>query len=211
MNFRAFDVLFAVVVILAVVAAVSSLYLGDPYAAVVVAAFAGGASAFLYLTMRVKIAGILNVVDKRLADNEASLEQHRDAVQGSLRALENYATESNRRLADHVEKIAADLSALRESSGASLAEYNANVERAVQSSLAVRQALDAVTAEMGRRLAANEKTTQETATDIHRFTQDFNAFVADELAFRKKIEDHLADRVAYLEDFIREKRKSLQI
>jgi len=41
--------------------------------------------------------------------------------------------------------------------------------------------------------------------------EDFDAFATDEHHFREVIEASLAERVSYLEDFIREKRKSLQI
>lgn len=211
MNFKTFDVLFAAVVLLAAVAAVSSFYLENPYPAVVVAAFAGGGTAFLYLTLRVKIAGILKVVEKRLADAEASFNLYRDWTQGAIRALEDKINAGDQEMAKHIEKTAGDVAELKRSLSASLAQYNANVERAAQSALAVRQTLDATSAELERRLAANEKATQEALADVRRFAQDFNDFVVDEQLFRKKIEDHVADRVAYLEDFIREKRKSLQI
>ena len=69
MGFRVFDILYAVVLLLAAVAAVATFYLVEPYPVLIVAAFAAGAATFLYLTVRVKLGGIVETVDRRLAEH----------------------------------------------------------------------------------------------------------------------------------------------
>jgi hypothetical protein len=51
----------------------------------------------------------------------------------------------------------------------------------------------------------------ETTKLLAGLREEFDSFVTDEQHFREVIESSLAERVSYLEDFIREKRKSLQI
>jgi len=52
---------------------------------------------------------------------------------------------------------------------------------------------------------------EETTKLLADFREEFDSFTTDEHHFREVMEASLAERVSYLEDFIREKRKSLQI
>jgi len=211
MGFRVFDVLFAVVLVLAAVAAAAAFYLVEPYPAVIVAAFAAGAATFLYLMVRVKLGGIVETVDLRLAEQEVEAAKHREALQKSFAEIERLTRTTSEQLEAASEKSLQDVDALRKNVRAVIDKFNGQLETMAATVAELKKSGDADAAATAEKIAALERGREEAGETLAKLTGDFEAFVNDEHAFREAIESRLAERVTYLEDFIREKRKSLQI
>jgi septal ring factor EnvC (AmiA/AmiB activator) len=211
MGFRIFDLLFAVVLLLAAVAAVGAFYLVEPYPAVIVAAFAAGAATFLYLTIRVKLGGIIGTVDRRLEEQELEASKHRAALEKSFADIENLTRSMREQIGAAGEQNAADVEALRKNVNSLVKQYNERLEVAVAALNELKQSHDKHASAFAEKLAALEGNHNEAAETLVVIRDEFNSFVADERKFREDIDSRLEERVAYLEDFIREKRKSLQI
>ncbi|UCH79071.1 MAG: hypothetical protein JSU81_03740 [Candidatus Coatesbacteria bacterium] len=211
MGFRVFDVLFVAVLILAAVAAYAAYNLVEPYPAVIVAAFAAGATAFLYLTVRVKLGGIVETVERRLADQESEAVRHREALDQSFADIEKLTRTMREQIQASQDKTAADLEAVRKNVTTTLEQATRKLEQTAAALAELKTATDKYAATADGRLEGQEARLAETTQLLHALQDEFNSFVADESSFRDGVQAQLADRVAYLEDFIREKRKSLQI
>jgi hypothetical protein len=207
MGFRVFDVLYACVLVLAAVAAAAAFYLVEPYPAVIVAAFAAGAATFLYLTVRVKLGGIVATVDRRLDEQEAEAARHREALEQSFADIEHLTRTMREQIKAMEEKNLREADVLRKNVGTVIGKFNGELEKMGATAAGLKKAVDADV----EKIAALEREQLEAAELLKNLADDLNAFVADEHTFRDNIESRLKDRVAYLEDFIREKRKSLQI
>ena len=129
MGFRLFDALFAVVLLLAAVAVAAAFYLVSPYPAVIVAAFAAGATAFLYLTVRAKLGGIVETVERRLATQESEAAQHRMALEQSFADIERLTRTMREQVEAANEKSAQDDETLRKNINDVLARFAAEVEK----------------------------------------------------------------------------------
>jgi methyl-accepting chemotaxis protein len=211
MGFRVFDVLYAVVLVLAAVAVAAAFYLVEPYPAVIVAAFAAGAATFLYLTVRVKLGGIVQTVDRRLAEQEAEAAQHREALEKSFADIERLTRTMREQLQAANDKSLQDIGTLRANVRTIIDKFNGQLEKMATGMNELKKSLEADAATAGEKIAALENGHEEAGKTVLKLSADFDAFVSDESAFRENIESRLAERVTYLEDFIREKRKSLQI
>jgi methyl-accepting chemotaxis protein len=211
MGFRLFDVLYAVVLVLAVVAAVAAFYLVEPYPAVIVAAFAAGAATFLYLTVRVKLGGIVQTVDRRLAEQEAEAARHREALDKSFAEIEHLTRTMREQLQAANDKSLKDIGTLRTNVRTIIDKFNVQLEKIAAGMNELKKSLEGDAATAAEKIAALENGREETDKTVLKLAADFEAFVSDENAFREAMESRLAERVTYLEDFIREKRKSLQI
>jgi chromosome segregation ATPase len=211
MGFRIFDILFVAVLILAAVAAVGAFYLVDPYPAVIVAAFAAGAVTFLYLTIRVKLGGIIGTVDRRLEEQELEAAKHRAALEKSFADIEHLTRSMRERIGAASEQNAADVEALRKNVKSLIEKYDERLEATAAALNEFKQSYDRNSSTCGEKLAALESGHAEAAETLAVIRDEFTSFVADERKFRDDIDSRLEERVAYLEDFIREKRKSLQI
>jgi len=211
MGFRVFDVLYAVVLVLAAVAAAAAFYLVEPYPAVIVAAFAAGAATFLYLTVRVKLGGIVQTVDRRLAEQEAEAARHREALEKSFAEIEHLTRTMSEQLKATNDKSLKDIGTLRTNVRAIIDKFNGQLEKTAAGMNELKKSLEDDAATAKEKIAALENGHEETGKTVLKLAADFEVFVSDEGAFREDIEARLAERVTYLEDFIREKRKSLQI
>lgn len=211
MGFRLFDILFAVVLVLAAVAVAAAFYLVSPYPAVIVAAFAAGATAFLYLTVRAKLGGILEKVERRLATQESNAAEHRAALDKSFADIERLTRTIREQVEAANEKSAQDNEALRNNVNDVLAQFAAQIEKSSSTVNETKQVLDKKAAVLHERVRELEHFRDATAKMLAGFREEFDAFTTEEQHFREVIEASLAERVSYLEDFIREKRKSLQI
>jgi len=211
MDLRAFDVLCALIVALGIAVAAAAPYLDEPYPAVVVAAFATGALVFIYLTIRIKFAGVMKLTHLRLEEAEAAAAAHRQQTEKSFKEIEELGRGVQDQLAASNDRARRDLETLRKNVNDVITHINRQLE-------GFHGAVGEIKAEYGPALAALQKqaaAANQMYDDIRKQLQavvdDFNSYVADEQRFRDVIQNRLADRVAYLEDFIREKRKSLQI
>ncbi|HUV86429.1 MAG TPA: hypothetical protein VMX79_04895 [bacterium] len=211
MGFRLFDVLFAVVLVLAAVAVAAAFYLVSPYPAVIVAAFAAGATTFLYLTVRAKLGGILETVERRLATQEHEAAEHRAALDKSFAEIERLTRTIREQVQAANEKSARENEALRKNVNDVLARFAAQIEKTTSTVDDTKQVLDKKAAVLHERVRELEHYREETAKLLAGFREEFDTFTTDEQHFREVMEASLAERVSYLEDFIREKRKSLQI
>ena len=211
MEFRTFDILFVVVLALGIAAAALSPYLEEPYPVVIMTAFAVGAVAFLYLTVRIKFGGIMKTVDQRLGEEEAAFATHRERTAKTFTEMETATKGLREAVQTAGERSGRDVDGLRKSVADFTGQLNQQVEALASSVREVKQTHASGLAAFQDRLAAFERARQETDAVVSTLTSDFNAFVADEQHFRDVIQGRIADRVSYLEDFIREKRKSLQI
>lgn len=211
MGFRLFDVLFAVVLVLAAVAVGAAFYLVSPYPAVIVAAFAAGATTFLYLTVRAKLGGILETVERRLATQEHEAAEHRSALDKSFAEIERLTRTIREQVRAANENGARDNEALRKNVNDVLARFAAQIEKTTSTVDDTKQVLDKKATVLHERVRELEHYREETATLLADFREEFDTFTTDEQHFREVMEASLAERVSYLEDFIREKRKSLQI
>jgi len=206
-----FDVLFAVVLVLAAVAVAAAFYLVSPYPAVIVAAFAAGATTFLYLTVRAKLGGILETVERRLATQEHEAAEHRAALDKSFAEIERLTRTIREQVQAANEKSARENEALRKNVNDVLARFAAQIEKTTSTVDDTKQVLDKKAAVLHERVRELEHYREETAKLLAGFREEFDTFTTDEQHFREVMEASLAERVSYLEDFIREKRKSLQI
>jgi len=211
MGFRVFDVLYAGVLLLAAVAAVAAFYLVEPYPVLIVAAFAAGAATFLYLTVRVKLGGIVETVDRRLAEQEAEAIEHREALDKSFAEIEHLTRTTREQLQATNEKSLKDIDTLRKNVRTIIDKFNGQLEKMAVGMTEVKKSVDVDAAAVKEKIAVLERGHEETETMLENLAGDFKTFADDARAFREAIESRLAERVAYLEDFIREKRKSLQI
>jgi ElaB/YqjD/DUF883 family membrane-anchored ribosome-binding protein len=211
MGFRVFDVLFVAVLILAAVAAYAAFNLVEPYPAVIVAAFAAGATVFLYLTVRVKLGGIVETVERRLGDQESEAVRHREALDQSFADIEKLTRTMREQIQASQDKTAADLEAVRKNVTSTLEQATRKLEQTAAAVAELKTATEKYAATADGRLEGQEARLAETTQLLHSLQDEFNSFVAEEGVFRDALQAQLADRVAYLEDFIREKRKSLQI
>lgn len=211
MGFRVFDVLYAVVLVLAAVAVAAAFYLVEPYPAVIVAAFAAGAATFLYLTVRVKLGGIIQTVDRRLGEQEAEAARHREALDKSFAEIERLTRTMREQLQAASEKNLQDIGKLRTNVRAIIDKFNGQLEKTASGMNELKKSLEADAATSAEKIAALENGHEDTEKTLLKLSADFEAFVSDEGTFRENIDSRLAERVTYLEDFIREKRKSLQI
>ncbi len=211
MGFRLFDILFAVVLVLAAVAVAGAFYLVTPYPAVIVAAFAAGATTFLYLTVRAKLGGIVETVERRLASQEQEAAEHREALDKSFAEIERLTRTMREQVRAANEKSAQNNDALRKNVNDVLAQFAARIEKATSTVNETKQVLDKSAAVLRERVSELENYREETTKLLADFREEFDSFTTDEHHFRGVIEASLAERVSYLEDFIREKRKSLQI
>ena len=207
MGFRLFDILFAAVLVLAAVAVAAAFYLVTPYPAVIVAAFAAGATTFLYLTVRAKLGGIVETVERRLASQEQEAAEHRK----SFAEIERLTRTMREQVRAATEKSAQNNDALRKNVNDVLARFAARIEKATSTVNETKQVLDKKAAVLHERVSELENYREETTKLLADFREEFDSFTTDEHHFREVIEASLAERVSYLEDFIREKRKSLQI
>lgn len=211
MGFRVFDILYAVVLVLAAVAAAAAFYLVEPYPAVIVAAFAAGAATFLYLTVRVKLGGIIQTVDRRLAEQEAEAARHREALEKSFAEIERLTRTMREQLQAANDKSLQDIGTLRTNVRTIIDKFNGQLEKMATGMNELKKSLESEDATAAEKIADLENGHENTEKTVLKLSADFEAFVSDENAFREAIESRLAERVTYLEDFIREKRKSLQI
>jgi methyl-accepting chemotaxis protein len=211
MGFRVFDILYAVVLVLAAVAVAAAFYLVEPYPAVIVAAFAAGAATFLYLTVRVKLGGIIQTVDRRLAEQEAEAARHREALEKSFAEIERLTRTMREQLQATDDKNLQDISTLRTNVRTIIDKFNGQLEKMATGMNELKKSVETDAAKAGEKITALESGQEETEKTVLKLSADFEAFVSEESAFREVIESKLAERVTYLEDFIREKRKSLQI
>jgi methyl-accepting chemotaxis protein len=211
MGFRVFDILYAVVLVLAAVAVAAAFYLVEPYPAVIVAAFAAGAATFLYLTVRVKLGGIIQTVDRRLAEQEAEAARHREALEKSFAEIERLTRTMREQLQATDDKNLQDISTLRTNVRTIIDKFNGQLEKMATGMNELKKSVETDAAKAGEKITALESGQEETEKTVLKLSADFEAFVSEENAFREVIESKLAERVTYLEDFIREKRKSLQI
>jgi len=211
MGFRLFDVLFAAVLVLAAVAVGAAFYLVTPYPAVIVAAFAAGATAFLYLTVRAKLGGIVRTVERRLANQEREAAEHRAGLNKSFADIERLTRTIREQVTATNEKSARDGEALRKNVNDVIAQFKAQIEKMASTLNDTKGVLDKKAAVLHERVRELEDNREETARLLANLREDFDVFATDEHHFREIIEASLAERVSYLEDFIREKRKSLQI
>jgi DNA repair exonuclease SbcCD ATPase subunit len=211
MNFRVFDFLFGTVLICGIVAAGATFFVPDPYPIAVVGAFAAGAMAFLYFLVRVKVGGVARILDERLAEQEAEAARHRDALQKSFASIENLTQVMSQQLAAAAEKNRADFETLNKNVAVTINQFNSHLEKLAAAEAELRAAHERAVGTLAGRLEGSEKTCHELRSGLDALANDYHAFVTDERHFRDTIQNRLAERVAYLEDFIREKRKSLQI
>jgi hypothetical protein len=211
MGFRVFDVLYVVVLLLAAVAGAAAFYLVEPYPVLIVAAFAAGAATFLYLTVRVKLGGIVETVDRRLAEQEAEALKHREALQKSFAEIEHLTRTMREQIKAANDKSLHDIDTLRTNVRAIIDKFNAQLEKAATMMTETKKSVAAETAAAREKITTLETGHEDTARTLVKLVSDFDTFAADERAFREAIDSRLKERVAYLEDFIREKRKSLQI
>jgi len=211
MGYRLFDVLFAAVLVLAAVAVGAAFYLVPPYPVVIVAAFAAGATTFLYLTVRAKLGGIVETVERRLVKQEREAAEHRTALDKSFAEIERLTRTVREQVTAAHEKSARDNEALRKNVNDVIAQFNTQLEKMASTLNDTKGILDKKSAVLHERVRELENNREEVARLVADLREDLDAFATDEHHFREVIEASLADRVSYLEDFIREKRKSLQI
>ncbi len=211
MRFSVFDFLFALVLVLAAVAAAAAFVLVEPYPAVIVAAFAAGAATFLYLTIRVKMGGIVATVERRLEEQEAAAAEHRQAIDKSFAELEKLSRETHEQITAANDKSHREVEALRANVNGVIKEFNGQVSKIAASLREIQTKYDTSVTGLEKNLAATARDHKKTAASLEKLTADFNDFVAEEQGFRKTMGAELAQRVSELRDFIREKRKSLQI
>jgi flagellar biosynthesis chaperone FliJ len=211
MGFRLFDILFAVVLVLAAVAVAAAFYLISPYPAVIVAAFAAGATTFLYLTVRAKLGGILETLERRLATQESEAAEHRAALDKSFAEIERLTRSIREQVEAANEKGVQNNEALRKNVNDALAQFAAQIEKSSAAVDETKQVLNKKAAVLHERVRELEHFRDATTKMLADFREEFDAYTTDEQHFREVMEASLAERVSYLEDFIREKRKSLQI
>jgi ABC-type transporter Mla subunit MlaD len=109
------------------------------------------------------------------------------------------------------EKSARDNEALRKNVNDVIAQFNTQLEKMASTLDDTKGVMDKKAAVLHERIRELENSREEAAKLLANLREDFDAFATDEHHFREVIEASLAERVSYLEDFIREKRKSLQI
>ncbi|NIT37045.1 MAG: hypothetical protein GTN49_11200 [candidate division Zixibacteria bacterium] len=211
MAFRIFDALFVVVLLLAAVVALAAFYLVEPYPVLIVAAFAAGATAFLYLTVRVKLGGIVATVERRLAAQEEQAVKHRGALDKSFADIERLTRTMREQVTAANKKSSRENEALRENVNSVISKFNAQLETMAATLNESKQVFDKKAAVLHERVKVLENSREEIEKLLRHLKEEFDAFVSDEQHFREVIDASLAERVSYLEDFIREKRKSLQI
>jgi uncharacterized protein YPO0396 len=211
MNFRTFDLLFATVVALAAVAAGGAFFLVQPYPAIIAVAFAAGAATFLYITVRVKFGGIMETVETRLSDQEYAAASHKQVLDKSFAEIDNLTRAMREQIIATGDKNVRELTALRDNVNAAIGEFNQQLVALAEGIQEVKKTQAAAAARLDPRLTGLEKTASHTAASLKNLADNFNEYVADEQTFRDAINRKLGEKVAYLEDFIREKRKSLQI
>ncbi len=211
MGFRLFDVLFAIVLALAAVAVAAAFYLVTPYPVVIVAAFAAGATTFLYLTVRAKLGGMVETVERRLAAQEQKAAEHRAALEKSFADIERLTRTMREQVQAANEKSARDNEELRAHVNDVLARFKSQIESMASTLNLTKKGLEEKAAALHESVQELENFRENTTASLAEFRAEFDAFTTDEQHFREVIEASLAERVSYLEDFIREKRKSLQI
>jgi cytochrome c556 len=211
MNFRTFDILFALVLAVGVAAAVVGFYVVDPYPTVVAAAFAAGASAFLYFALRIKTGGAATALNRRLDAEGAARAREREEMKETLTGLEALTQRTRDQLHAEGERTRAEVEILRKNVTGVLTQFQTQLERATAAENELRGLHERQTAATDARITAIEAAAAALRAGADALAADFNAYVADEHHFREVIQNRLAERVTYLEDFIREKRKSLQI
>jgi chromosome segregation ATPase len=211
MGLRIFDALFLVVLLLAAVAILAAFYLVEPYPVLIVAAFAAGATAFLYLTVRVKLGGIVATVERRLAGQEEQALRHREALDKSFADIERLTRTMREQVTAANEKSSRENEALRENVNSVISKFKAQLETMAATVEECKGVFDKKAAVLHERAKALENSREEIEKTLRSLKEEFDAFVSDEQHFREVIDASLAERVSYLEDFIREKRKSLQI
>ena len=109
------------------------------------------------------------------------------------------------------DKSLEDIGTLRTNVRTIIDKFNVQLEKMATGMNEFKKSLDADAAAANEKIAALENGHEEAEKTVLKLYADFEAFVSDEHAFREDIDSRLAERVTYLEDFIREKRKSLQI
>lgn len=211
MGFRLFDVLFAVVLALAAVSAAAAFYLVTPYPAVIIAVFAAGATTFLYLTVRAKLGGIVATVERRLAAQELKAAEHRAALEKSFADIERLTRTMREQVRAANEKSVRDNEELRGYVNDVLARFKTQIESMASTLNVTKKGLEEKAAALDESVGTLEIFRENATATLAEFRAEFDAFTTDEQHFREVIEASLAERVSYLEDFIREKRKSLQI
>jgi ElaB/YqjD/DUF883 family membrane-anchored ribosome-binding protein len=211
MGLRIFDALFVVVLLLGAVAILGAFYLVEPYPVLIVAAFAAGATAFLYLTIRVKVGGIVATVERRLAGQEEQAVKYREALDKSFADIERLTRTMREQVTAANEKSSRENEALRENVNSVISKFKARLETMAATVDECKQMFDKKAGVLHERAKALENSREEIEKTLRSLKEEFDAFVSDEQHFREVIDASLAERVSYLEDFIREKRKSLQI
>ena len=211
MRFGVQDFLFAAVVALGIAVAAVSPSLEAPYPAVIAAVYAVGAVAFLYSVVRVKFAGILRTVEQRLEEEKGAAAEHRAVTNRTFDELEKATASLRDQLAAAAERNRSELELVRRNVAEATAQFTRYWESAAAAFTEVKNRQDEILPRVQDRVAAVERAQREIEGLATRIRDDFNAYVADEQHFRETMENRLAERVSYLEDFIREKRKSLQI
>jgi len=130
------------VLVLAAVAVAAAFYLVTPYPAVIVAAFAAGATTFLYLTVRAKLGGIVETVERRLASQEQKATEHREALDKSFAEIERLTHTMREQVRAANEKSAQNNDALRKNVNDVLAQFAARIEKATSTVNESKQVLD---------------------------------------------------------------------
>jgi len=212
MDFRVFDFLFVVIIALAVAVAVAAVTLIDnQYVGALVTAFAAGAVTFLYFTIRVKIAKTAETLTRNLEDQAGETAKHRAALEESFANIESLTTVMREQLGAAAERSRVDIETLRKNVNGVLNQFTIQLERLTAAEASLRSEYERSTAATDLRMENTEREYAAFRSQLEGLRKDVHAFITDEHNFRDTIQNRLAERVTYLEDFIREKRKSLQI
>lgn len=211
MDFRVLDGLFVLTAAAGIAVVASTPYLEEPYPAVVVGAFAVGALTFAYLTARLKLKNLIKTIGSREEARETEETKFRQGIERNLAALEELTGELREDLTALRRQTTSDAEALRRGVNDVVNQANKQLEILKNAIGELKAEYNQNIAALTSQMATVTQAAREAEERLRAFAEDFNAFVADEQHFREVIQNRLADRVAYLEDFIREKRKSLQI
>lgn len=212
MDFRVFDFLFVVIIVLAAAVGIATVTLIDnQYTGALVTAFAAGAATFLYFTIRVKIAKTAETLTRKLEEQADETAKHRKALEESFANIETLTAVMREQFGASAERSRADIETLRKNVNGVLNQFTVQLERLTAAEAGLRSEYDRSTAAADLRAESMERGIADFRTRMDDLQKDLHAFITDEHNFRDTIQNRLSERVTYLEDFIREKRKSLQI
>ena len=139
------------------------------------------------------------------------LRKKRLTLEKSFAEIEHLTRTMREQLKATNDKSLQDIDTLRKNVRTIIDKFNGQLEKMAAGMNELKKSVAADAATAKEKIAALENGREETGKTLGKLAGDFETFVSDENAFREAIESRLAERVTYLEDFIREKRKSLQI